>query len=193
MANKETNTGQLRFSCNSWHSVNLPTFISNQRDLMGAIMNIQWKKLTSLFLLIFFGSYSTLHAAACPCCTFQSILSSADFATHARAKPCCQKLAEAANEARPACCVKRTTGTDQACSNEETAPQQSTSDCSCCLQQSPFPTGNHFAGHPEIAAEFIHIEFPKISDSVESKITSIPVISPPPLIRRLAILSFWRN
>ena len=161
--------------------------------VLGADMNLQWKKLTSLVLLLLFLGHSTLKAAACPCCTFHSLVSAATNHPTTTAKPCCNKEAVANSEAKPACCSKAKPASDS-CPIEPSDSEQNPSDCSCCVEASPLPVVTHDIGKGLSDHLPTYFELPRESSTANA--TSVVVtknLSPPSLHRRLAMISFWRN
>jgi len=156
-------------------------------------MNQQWKSLTSLVLLLLFLGHSTLKAAACPCCTFHSLVSAATQHPTTPAKPCCNKEAGANSEAKPACCSK-VKPASESCPIVPTTSDQNPSDCSCCIEASPLPVVTHDIGKVLNALLSTYLVLPREpSRTIATPAVVTKNLSPPSLHRRLAMISFWRN
>lgn len=156
-------------------------------------MNLQWKKLTSLLLLLLFLPHSTLKAAACPCCTFHSLVAAATNHPTTSIKPCCNKDVVANSESKPACCSKVKTDSES-CPVEPSTSEQNPTDCSCCVEASPLPAVTHDVGKSLNEHLPTYFELPReASRAIATSAVVTKSLSPPSLHRRLAMISFWRN
>lgn len=154
-------------------------------------MKPQQNKLLSLFLLLFFCSHSILQAGSCPCCTFQSIFRVTNNDSQIASKPCCQN--KSTSETRTACCTTQEHLKQSCPLGESSQPCDNPGDCACCIQLPSHPTASHVWEKSTLAVAYLHVEVPFVFASLTKIIGAIPEVSPPPLIRRLAMLSFWRN
>jgi hypothetical protein len=170
-------------------------------------MNQQWKKLTSLFLLLLFMAQSPLHASACACCTFHLILAEAVPSTKPVNLGCCNRRAPASAQSTPSCCVKSTlansndnsqvVSTRTCCGggNDEAVPCESPGDCDCCAQAPDFafPNAEHSTGQTFLVGYLTYGALPVLAAPQIITTASSQRVLPLPLSRRLAMISFWRN
>lgn len=164
-----------------------------RRNLSGVTMKPQQNKLLSLFLLLLFLCHSTLQASSCPCCTFQSILQTARVEAQVASKPCCRNKATASSPTQPTCCNALAHSNETCSLDEKSYPCESPSDCACCIQLPSYPTASHASEKSTTAVNYVYVELPFVFTSLNETASAVPEVSPPPLIRRLAMLSFWRN
>jgi len=170
-------------------------------------MNQQWKKLISLFLLLLFIAQSTLHASACPCCTFHSILAESVPSTKPVDLGCCSRWSSASAETNANCCVKHITAqpnddyqfvsTRGCCGgeNDATTPCESPGDCDCCAQAPDlaFPNVEPSTGSTFLICSMVYGALPVLAAPQIITTASSQQVLPLPLSRRLAMISFWRN
>lgn len=159
-------------------------------------MSQQWKKLSSLILLLLFGLQSTLLAEACPCCAYHLLrfaTTEGALSPQAAALDCCPKGPQREKSDTPSCCKIKEIS--------QSAPPQAGSvtscdtpdDCQCC---SRFPSDPVISHPTTTVATVLHSTafIPTEAFLFRWEATvDLPEVPPPPLNRRLAILSFWRN